>query len=687
MWRDHNLRTVAASPRGMRLARRCAVLGLLALQLCSCAYYNTFYLARKYYFKATDGQPYEVDRDGTGQRPNYNKSSDYAKKLLGVYPKSKWVDDAWLMWARSLIGTDDPLKAIAMLEEFNTRFPKSELRPDAEFFLGLAFRAAHKHDQAVEHFDAFLKLTPKDELAPYAYYERSKALMSLERYQDAPRRRVSALARPRARRPGAAPARRGALPAARLAAARRLRDHRARAPNDDDRFRYPLREVDCPRPAAVRPGEGALERRAPHVAPPPVPDAPRVSTTPGAPGTQPPPVQTYVASCRVHCAAGSRCAWAARSCRPHAAGGGAVQISTTTRAPRCRRAQYRIGFAFETGADDFARARQEYARVKEQGGMSQFSQQAQQRLDNLERIEKYRTASGADSAERKAEANFLVAEHYLFNLERPDRAVQEYQSIFDSSDAPAVKARAMNAQAWVLSRKLGRKESADSLFWKVVREFPATEAQLAARDYLEAEGHPVSESLIKIPPGMVIPVPVAEEPLTQPPPDTPKLGASPAGIEPAAVHYGPGTSPVAGAALGTTAYAGASSLHHAQLPDSVKRVMATRDSVLHIAMSDSSAAGQARVDSLERAYAHADTLGRGAQMAAIQRGLPVATGVVLAPGGGTAPNLAAGAGEGGAVRSQSSTGASAQGASSPLPPAPPSTGRATAAPRRRLRLK
>src|SRR5262249_9006822 len=111
-------------------------------------------------------------------------------------------------------------------------------------------------------------------------------------------------------------------------------------------------------------------------------------------------------------------------------------------------AQCRIGYAYETGADDFARARAEYARVKEQGGLSQFSQQAQARLDNLERIEKYRTASGADSAERKAEASFLVAEHYLFNLERPERAVEEYRAIVDSSAAPEVKARAMNAEAW-----------------------------------------------------------------------------------------------------------------------------------------------------------------------------------------------------------------------------------------------
>ena len=95
-------RSVVTPGRGLRVA----LLAVLAAASVSCAYYNTFYLARKYYMKATDGQPYEVDREGSLQRTNYNKSADYSKKLLGVHPNSKWVDDAWLMWARTFIDAD-----------------------------------------------------------------------------------------------------------------------------------------------------------------------------------------------------------------------------------------------------------------------------------------------------------------------------------------------------------------------------------------------------------------------------------------------------------------------------------------------------------------------------------------------------------------------------------------------------
>src|SRR5215831_9945247 len=277
-----------------------------------------------------------------------------------------------------------------------------------------------------------------------------------------------------------------------------------RALNDDDRLRYLLREVDCLE--ANRQYDDARnllrDARAHVEMPPPVPDPPRVGTTPT--GTPPAMMQTYVAAQPGQERYGQL---TLRMGGVELLAGNvdkSVELYQTVlhdypRSQLAAEAQFRVGYAFETGADDFQRARVEYAKVKEMAGTSQFSQQAQQRLDNLDRIERYRTASGSDSSERKAEARFLTAEHYLFNLERPERAIEEYQAIVDSIASPAVKARAMNAQAWVLSRKLHNAQAADSIFWKVVHEFPSTEAQLAARDYLEMEGHAVPENLIVAP--------------------------------------------------------------------------------------------------------------------------------------------------------------------------------------------
>jgi tetratricopeptide (TPR) repeat protein len=637
-------------------SRLCRTVGalLLVCVTASCAYYNTFYLARKYYMKATDGQPYEVDRDGTTQRTNYTKSADYAKKLLGVYPKSKFVDDAWLMWARALVGTDDPLKAVAMLQEFETRFAKSDLRPDAEFFLGLAYRMAHKHELAVASFDEFLAQAPKHPLVPYAFYERSKAFMSLERYREAAESAGQVLER--------FPRHVIADKALRQRAEARYQQHdwagaRAdfhvigdRALTDDERLRYLLREVDCLESSRDYNAARALlhDARSHVTVPPPLPVMPRVSATASAPGVSP---QNQQPVSVVRTPAEERYGrLTLRMGGVELLDGRVEQAVELYRSvfqdyPRSQlsaEAQYRIGYAYETGSDDFERARAEYAKVREQAGQSQFAQQAQSRLDNLDRIDRYRTAAGADSLARKAEGRFLVAEHYLFSLERPDRALEEYRAIYDSASNATVRARALNAEAWLLSRKLDRKSAADSLFWKVVREYPATEGQLAARDFLEAEGQVVPESLIVAPKELSKPLLDTTTPLTQPPGTTARLGAGnePGLIEPGAAESGPGV-PRLGAPANGPNFGTPEQWRSSALPDSLRHVFAFRDSLIRSARSDTSAAGRARVDSLRRAMSHPDTLGRGAVMARIASEGARPAGVVVAPDSARAPRLSA----------------------------------------------
>jgi len=588
---------------------RVALLTVLAAVSVSCAYYNTFYLARKYYMKATDGQPYEVDREGSLQRSNYNKSADYSKKLLGVHPNSKWVDDAWLMWARTFIGTDDPLKAVAMLEEFQARFPKSDLKPDAEFFLGLAYRAARRHETSVDRFNNFLAQAPKHELVPYAYYERSKALMSLRRYEEAGQSAGQILER--------FPKHRLADRALRQRAEARYQqrdwkgareDFRTMgdlALNDDDRLRYLLREVDCLESArALDEARGLLRDARSHVPlPPPLPPELRAGPTASGSVAQP-------AIRSVNLAPGQD-RYGKLTLRM-----GSVELlagneqealrlfqSVLQDYPRTTlsaEAQFRIGFTYETGMEDFERARAEYAKVKEQAGASPFAVQAQQRTDNLVRLERFRTASGSDSLIRQAEAKFLVAEHFLFNLDRPERALEEYQQIADSTRDSSLIARALTAQGWVLSRKLDRQKSADSLYWKVVREYPGTYAQLAARDYLEADGQTVDEKLI-VAPAFEAPM-VFEAELTQTPSQTQKLGQVRT-ADPGVIRYNPATRPNA-------------------VSDSIRLSIEMRDSLQARSRRDTTQAGRAKNDSLLRVLASPDTTGRGAMLADFDKSRP-----------------------------------------------------------------
>jgi hypothetical protein len=91
------------------------------------------------------------------------------------------------------------------------------------------------------------------------------------------------------------------------------------------------------------------------------------------------------------------------------------------------------------------------------------------------------------------------------------------------------------------------------MWWEVVHHYPATEAQLAARDYLEMEGHVVDESLI-VPPAPP-PAPAVDSTavdstkiapaLAMPPATVPAIGAGAFGPPDSARvgRFGPGGEP------------------------------------------------------------------------------------------------------------------------------------------------
>jgi tetratricopeptide (TPR) repeat protein len=508
----------------------------LAVLSSSCAYYNTFYLARKYYFRATGGLPYAYEEmavkaalgpQAAGQASgNYTKSIDYSKKLLAQYPKSKWMDDAYLLWAQAMIGRDDPLQAINMLSGFDLAYPNSPVSDDALFYLGVAERRARKYETATATFGRFLEKAPKHKLAPYARLERAAAQTSLGDHPSAAATATELLERdPKS---PLVPEARKIRAAARLAMGDfdgALEDYRfmgANARTEDERFELLLKEQEALEAAGRYDDALALLRNAMQFEKEPA----RQDTTGGRALVAPtgPGVDRFgrllMREGSVHQRAGRLDESLAAYLRV---------IEDYPKSALASEAQFRIGYAYETVGDDFERARTEYQKVKEQGGSQAFITQAQQRLTSLERLEQFRTAGG-DTVQKQAEIHFARAEVYLFQQDRPERALEEYRLVAEEFPGTPYAAKSLNAQAWVLSRKLGRQAEAESLFWEVVRNHPATEAQLAARDYLEAYGREVPASLIVMP--------KAPEPVIDPadtlrlasPPDSIPLGLPAEGI-------------------------------------------------------------------------------------------------------------------------------------------------------------
>ncbi|HEY2956098.1 MAG TPA: tetratricopeptide repeat protein [Candidatus Eisenbacteria bacterium] len=525
-------------PPGARaFALRLAALAAALAALSSCAYYNTYYLARKYYYRGTSGEPYSVEGPSQANASQFNKAIDYSKKVLAQYPKSKWVDDAYLMWARSLLGRDDPIQTVNMLQDFTTRFPKSPLGSEAMFYLGVANRQARRYADALTALDEFLRRAPRHALAPHAYLERARTLVALERPAEAAEAATRLLERyPKSPLVPRALALRAEARLANGDYELARADFHAlgtRALSDEERLGFLLREADCIEAARQYEKELALLRDAlSHEHEPVAPD-----TTGGKPAVGPttPAAQHWG---RLMLRVGSAQLLAGRV--PDALSAYERVVHAYPKTELGAEAQYRQGFAYETAAEDFDKARDQYRKVRDHLASGPSFNLASERLGNLDRLAQYRKAGG-DSLQKGAEADFLLAELYLFTHDKPERALEEYRRIAKTYRGTPYAAKAMNAEAWVLSRKLDRKAEAESLFWRVVREYPATDEQLAARDYLEIAGQKVPDKLIKRPAPKPPPKPAPRDTLGQAPAPRDTLPKAPAPQAPAVL--GPAVRP------------------------------------------------------------------------------------------------------------------------------------------------
>jgi TolA-binding protein len=121
------------SVRIQHIGLLCLLAGLLVLGQ-GCAYYNTFYDAKKDYEAGeranrnkTAGQSRDVQ--------NYRKCIETGSKLLELYPKSRWVDDCLLLMGKAYFRSGEFPKAQRKFEELISNFPKSKLVPEARLWL------------------------------------------------------------------------------------------------------------------------------------------------------------------------------------------------------------------------------------------------------------------------------------------------------------------------------------------------------------------------------------------------------------------------------------------------------------------------------------------------------------------------------------------------------------------------
>jgi len=141
--------------------------GLLILSpwiflISQCAYYNTFYNAQKYFESAEKTRQKQQKGRGPGLEvpqiriPDYDKAIEKASKILELYPKSRYVDDALMIIGKSFYYKGEMRKAQRKFEELLSHFPKSSFAAEARLWHIRCLIHLQEYDRAERELREFL---------------------------------------------------------------------------------------------------------------------------------------------------------------------------------------------------------------------------------------------------------------------------------------------------------------------------------------------------------------------------------------------------------------------------------------------------------------------------------------------------------------------------------------------------
>jgi TolA-binding protein len=527
-----------------------AVLALVTLPAFSgCAYYNTFYGARKAWDKAMEEHDRNPLEGATAAEINqYDQCIRSSTNLLIRYPTSKYVDEAVLLIGKCMLGKGEYEPAVNQFQLLCDSLPQSRFLPDALLGKGQALLRLRRFAESESTLTDLLRRFPDFEATDEALLalgdgmrQQKRSRDALETYTRLIREHPDSRARYRAQTyRGESYFQLEEWDSAGAEFARVGID----APRDDDRFTARLK-VGQALELARRYDDAITYYRQQQIDLQPLAKDIRLQREPE--------LQLRIADCE------------AQRGNPDKAIDMYTNVKETNLSNRFgSAAAYQLGYLYEIQKEDFDKARSFYDACR---GMprSEFTDLASERNAGLARAAEYKKkmTEGKSHFDSSAETAFLLAELYCFDMKKYDRALSSYQDVERRFGFTRYGPKASYASAWVLSR-MKDSTAADSAFARAAARYPATPFGQAALDSLRARHGALADTLVAL--GRLD---TTNAPLPRPP------------------------------------EAIADSIAQAARADSIRKV-AVSDSLRHIAVSDS----LEREDLKRRAAARADSAAR-----------------------------------------------------------------------------
>ncbi len=453
---------------------RAGVAALTAgLLLSGCAYFNTFYHARKFYNEAETKRK-EAEEEG---RPSSDAASLYEKsikkcaKIIVEHSESKWVDDALLMMGNGFFYSEQYTRALRKYEELTTYYPDSPFVNEARWMSGLAHLELDQAEEAREIFRGIADGRQDSERKPMAAVMLARSWEADGKYQHCIDE-ISGLIGDEQETDANASAylvlgdcyrASGDLPAAIDA----YQQAAALARDQVERFEAQLRMA------------GGLQ------------DSGQIGETyrlyEEMMGRENQPIR----QARLRLAMGRLLVERGEVEEGIKMFQQVVDDALVQDLPG--EAQFEIALAYEKGHRDLEKALEAYDLVSQKRPPRDISDRATGRKENVRKLNEFLEKREEASPDSVPLLDFIIAEHYLFASEEPEVALGYYESVVENGSNETLAAKSLLAVAWIREWVEEDSLGAMSFYQDVVDKYPETEYADVGREILGLPPRPKPE--------------------------------------------------------------------------------------------------------------------------------------------------------------------------------------------------
>ncbi len=156
----------------------------------SCAYYNIYWMAQHEYDEVLTKMnnydfwdPYSQPKVTGGSVKLLDSCIKRCGKILLLYPKSKWVDDALLLMGNCFVLKRDLPKAMKKYEEILTLFADSPLSDEARYMKAYTLVLEDSPEQALSEIEHLLETTKNKRIRQKSLYLRARIDFEKKRWE------------------------------------------------------------------------------------------------------------------------------------------------------------------------------------------------------------------------------------------------------------------------------------------------------------------------------------------------------------------------------------------------------------------------------------------------------------------------------------------------------------------------